>query len=596
MSETLVSAVILAGSGAVLDGLKIADQPKLLLPVANRSLLEYQASILALAGIKHMIVCLSADVCKDPSVITDILKDYPLEIECFLQETPRGTGGTLEDVKESIHGDAFLVLGGDLFTNVDLLQLLSFHRRTGATAAIAGVTMEDAPWNMERVEMASDHRVRTIHRIHPAHSRRSKIRPVGLYVFNRSVLDLLPDQGYFDLKEQLFSRLYEEGHLVQAWEVCEYCRTITGLDDYFAANQDVMLGRVAFAGFQASGASNRVFHNLRKCFGEAVASNNREPMVCVLEPVVCGESVCVERQATFIGPTAIGEGCEVGEGTVLNNCIVFNNVKVGAQAQLTNCILCEGAVIPAKASFREVVMMGGNIGTKLTVTSLPSCAPKPFEGKGHTELALVKRGREKFFRWKRIFDIIFSFTALTALLPLMLLIAIAIKLDSGGDIVFRQLRCGQNGRDFTMFKFRSMVSNAEDVKRQIQYLNEVDGPMFKIASDPRITRVGNFLRKTNLDELPQLLNILRGDMSLIGPRPLSREEMNFNPRWRDIRLAVRPGLTGLWQVFSHTKATFADWIQYDTRYVRECSAALDMEILVATLRNALFGYIEGTGF
>ena len=120
------------------------------------------------------------------------------------------------------------------------------------------------------------------------------------------------------------------------------------------------------------------------------------------------------------------------------------------------------------------------------------------------------------------------------------LVALLIKLDSPGEIIFRQERCGQGGRNFTMYKFRSMVNNSEDLKRELQDLNEVDGPMFKIIQDPRITRVGKILRDTNLDELPQLGNVLKGDMSLVGPRPLSLEEMRYNPKWRDARLSCAP--------------------------------------------------------
>jgi lipopolysaccharide/colanic/teichoic acid biosynthesis glycosyltransferase len=171
--------------------------------------------------------------------------------------------------------------------------------------------------------------------------------------------------------------------------------------------------------------------------------------------------------------------------------------------------------------------------------------------------------------------------------PIMLVIALAIKLDSPGTIVFRQERCGLRGRNFTMYKFRTMVNNSEDLKRELQELNEVDGPMFKIIQDPRITRVGRILRNTNLDELPQLYNVLKGEMSLVGPRPLSLEEMRYHPKWRDARLSVRPGMSGLWQVEAHNKVFFNEWLVNDLAYVEQCSLGLDMRILFKTMRKAV---------
>jgi len=152
-------------------------------------------------------------------------------------------------------------------------------------------------------------------------------------------------------------------------------------------------------------------------------------------------------------------------------------------------------------------------------------------------------------------------------------------------VIFKQRRCSQYGRLFEMYKFRTMVMGAEEIRATIQYLNEVDGPMFKIADDPRVTPIGAILRRTYLDELPQLWNILKGDMALVGPRPLSMCEMSLNPRWRDFRLAVRPGLTGLWQVESHSKSSFAEWIRHDINYVCNFSPWLDFKILLKTVLN-----------
>jgi lipopolysaccharide/colanic/teichoic acid biosynthesis glycosyltransferase len=188
---------------------------------------------------------------------------------------------------------------------------------------------------------------------------------------------------------------------------------------------------------------------------------------------------------------------------------------------------------------------------------------------------------------KRGLDVLLAALGLMITAPLLALVALLVKLDSPGPVIFRQERCGLGGRNFTMYKFRSMVADSEDLKRELQDLNEVDGPMFKIIRDPRTTRLGKVLRDTNRDELLQLFNVLTGDMSLVGPRPLSLAEMRYNPRWRDARLSVRPGMTGLWQVEAHSKLHFNDWIVNDLEYVKDCSLWLDVKILVETLGKVL---------
>jgi lipopolysaccharide/colanic/teichoic acid biosynthesis glycosyltransferase len=184
---------------------------------------------------------------------------------------------------------------------------------------------------------------------------------------------------------------------------------------------------------------------------------------------------------------------------------------------------------------------------------------------------------------KRCLDIAVGAVGLVVLAPLFLVIAAAIRLESPGPVLFRQRRCGRDGRDFSMVKFRTMDIDAEARKHELADRNEVSGPMFKIEKDPRATRVGALLRKTSLDELPQLWNVLRGEMSLVGPRPLAMDEMDWSPKWRDLRLKVKPGMTGLWQVEGRHVAGFEPWIEHDIAYVRNRSLRLDLRILLKTL-------------
>jgi exopolysaccharide biosynthesis polyprenyl glycosylphosphotransferase len=185
---------------------------------------------------------------------------------------------------------------------------------------------------------------------------------------------------------------------------------------------------------------------------------------------------------------------------------------------------------------------------------------------------------------KRALDLLGSAVGLIALSPLMLVLALAVKLTSPGPVLFVQARCGLGGRRFRFYKFRTMVKDAEARKRELEHLNEMKGPAFKILRDPRITRLGRVLRKTSLDELPQLWNVLRGDMSLVGPRPPTADEVaRYTPRQVQ-RLSIMPGITGLWQISGRSEITdFDRWIDLDLQYARNWSMWLDLRILLKTV-------------
>jgi lipopolysaccharide/colanic/teichoic acid biosynthesis glycosyltransferase len=189
-------------------------------------------------------------------------------------------------------------------------------------------------------------------------------------------------------------------------------------------------------------------------------------------------------------------------------------------------------------------------------------------------------------RAKRSFDVAFAMLALTLLAPLGMLIAVAIRIDSPGPIVFTQQRTGKDGRRFQMFKFRTMVRDAESLKVEYAHLNVLMPPDFKIPDDPRITPVGRFLRRTSLDELPQLVNILRGDMSFVGPRPTSFADDTYD-LWHTARLEVTPGLTGLWQIRARGDVDFDERLRLDIEYIRSRSLVTDLRILSATFISVL---------
>lgn len=190
---------------------------------------------------------------------------------------------------------------------------------------------------------------------------------------------------------------------------------------------------------------------------------------------------------------------------------------------------------------------------------------------------------------KRIFDIVASFSALAVLWPFLVLVGILICADDGkGKPLFSQTRVGKNGKKFKLYKFRTMCVEADDIKDTLRDLNEADGPAFKIKDDPRVTKIGKFLRSTNIDELPQLLNILVGDMSVVGPRPPLPDEVAQYTEQDKIRLLVRPGLTCYWQVSrDRNDISFARWMELDRKYIAERSPLVDLKLIFGTIASII---------
>jgi exopolysaccharide biosynthesis polyprenyl glycosylphosphotransferase len=197
---------------------------------------------------------------------------------------------------------------------------------------------------------------------------------------------------------------------------------------------------------------------------------------------------------------------------------------------------------------------------------------------------------EKKLLIKRLMDLILVLGTMPLILPVMALIALAIKLDDGGPIFFVQERVGLRKRLFPMLKFRSMVVDAEAKLKEIEHLNEAEGPNFKITHDPRITRVGRFIRKASLDELPQLLNVIRGHMSLVGPRPMSQRDVElFDKGIQRKRFSVKPGLTCIWQISGRSNLSFERWLELDLKYIDEWNLWMDLKILFKTFPVVLKG-------
>ncbi|MGD2063306.1 MAG: sugar transferase [Nitrospirota bacterium] len=219
--------------------------------------------------------------------------------------------------------------------------------------------------------------------------------------------------------------------------------------------------------------------------------------------------------------------------------------------------------------------------TRMTVERLDSIPLLSFSSAPENSIGLAMKG---------LFDFALAAVLSVVLSSLLVAIAVAVRLSSPGPILFRQKRCGLNGREFTIYKFRTMVDGADETRESLaSEQNDQDGPVFKLAKDPRVTRVGAFLRKTSLDELPQLLNILRGEMSIVGPRPELKCVLEKFEDWQLRRLSVKPGVTGLWQVSGRCETSFLERIRMDLEYIDRWSLALDFKILAMTIPAVLIG-------
>lgn len=202
----------------------------------------------------------------------------------------------------------------------------------------------------------------------------------------------------------------------------------------------------------------------------------------------------------------------------------------------------------------------------------------------------IAAGKSIGYRFcKRFLDILLSLMALVVLLIPMMIVALAIFIEDGGPVIFCQERSGWKGQTFRMYKFRSMCKNAPEMHAQLLEDNELDGPAFKMKDDPRVTKVGKFIRKTSIDELPQLLNIIKGEMSIVGPRPLPTYETEQCNEYQKQRLLVKPGLTCYWQCGGRNNVDFDEWIEMDLQYIREASFGIDCKIIIMTIKSVLSG-------
>jgi len=567
------SAVILGGGYSTMLGPLTRHSRIFMLPVLNRPFIEYTIESLKDKGIKNIIISSSGEYSiKEGEWLKGIRRKFgsDFKIQYVTDNRPRGTAGALSDLKDFISKGCFLVLSGNIYLgDVDLDDMLKSHI-TKKTVMTVGVKKAEERLPIEGISIGEDNTVKEFSILHSSRDRRSYFRPMGVYIFDPAALKFIKDNGYFDIKEQLIPALNEAKLPVHTYEINGCSRAINSIDDYYDINRECL--------------SNGFTHkkNMMEIAEQVWAGSNVSisPSAYILGPTIIGNNCKIEANAEIIGPTVIGDNCIIGERTKIRESIVWNDVVVGKNSMMRYCIAGEGLNVISGVSFSNKILTDGLKPGDVNLI------PRRYklDSISETGALQVDSIRHRVFSGlKRLMDVLISAVMLIFLLPLMGLIALAIKMDSDGSVIFRQKRCGKDGKDFEMLKFRTMVSNAHAMQQKLESQKNVDGPMFKLLDDPRVTHVGSILRKTSLDELPQLINVLKGEMSLVGPRPLAMNEMKFSPSWRSIRLRVKPGITGLWQVQGRSEAAFHNWIKYDVQYVRNQTLWLDIKILLRTI-------------
>ena len=303
-----------------------------------------------------------------------------------------------------------------------------------------------------------------------------------------------------------------------------------------------------------------------------------DPSCLVEGPIFLGRNCRIERDSRIVGPAVIGDGVRIGRNCLVGESVLMPGARVPHRGHVWATLVGAGGRL-AEGEARAFGWMDEvdgwhrtSQGSKQRFASV--VVPSWWSMWDHRIYSVGKRGM----------DLVGAIVGLLITLPMYPFIALAIELESPGPVFYIHRRQTVGGREFGCFKFRSMIPNAHQMQQKLP--NQVDGPQFHIENDPRLTKVGRFLRKTNLDEVPQFLNVLLGHMSLVGPRPSPDRENQFCPAWREARLSVRPGLTGMWQVRrtpDRSTGDFHEWILYDTQYVRECSLWTDLSLLFSTI-------------
>ncbi len=540
---------------------KICSEP--LFPLGDIPVIDYLLKRLKLSGIDEVLIILNSrteDLARHlgGGIGTGIRIDY------LCQSLPLGRGGAIREAAEFLDNKPFLLVDSSVVIDFDLLSLIDFHMERGSSLTIGakGETSSD-------IELLGNGRL--------MHIRPGDIgfRGCGIYVIDPVIINFTGGSGYLDIEDQLLPSLLNKEIPVYLYKIPGYFRDIALLDDFISVNMDILGGKVN--GIYSPKGQRREIKD------RVWVGNNVDifPGVEFTGPVIIGDNVKINKDCRIIGPTVIGRDCRLMDEVLVRNSIVLAGSYLGMRSSVDSSLVGKDYFLENGDVYRKIAVKG-----HLTLGDANLMQPDLIDGYSVLDDSRIsiKIRRFIYLTTKRAMDIIISFFTLLLGFPVFLIISSAIKIDSRGPIFFTQRRCTKGGRRFSMIKFRSMAEGSENLQNNLRHKNNADGPLFKMANDPRLTRVGRFLRSSSLDELPQFLNALKGDMSLVGPRPLVMEEMGYSPEWREARLRVKAGITGMWQISGRSDTLFHDWIKNDIYYVKNQSLWLDLKILLRTIK------------
>lgn len=451
-----------------------------------------------------------------------------------------------------------VLVNGRQFPMCDISQAIRLHRQGRADATFFELADSPVPAYQEKLHMHPDGRVERVSRIYGQAAPVPESAPwPALVILSRPAMKRL---GGINLPQKLehWPSLMLRAGLKAAG--------LTMVGRSYDLNDRNQLHELADAILrfhpQWLGGTSSLYERSGKVYiGRNVIIPESAQMI---GPVAIGDETVIGEDCVIVGPTVIGRGSRIENGAILRRCLVQPNPDLGSQS-------IHSPGLPAQAFQAD---------RPIRLQSILE-APSLWAEIKHIGYHFTKRG----------IDLLGSLLFILCSIPFYPFIALAIKINSPGPVFYGHIRQGRGGRNFKCWKFRTMIPDAEAAKIELLKRNEVDGPQFKMKDDPRIFFVGKWLRKLNMDEWPQFFNVLLGQMSLVGPRPSPEKENQMCPAWRDARLSVRPGITGLWQVCRKREGDtdFQEWIYYDVQYVKKQSIAMDLKILIKTFAVALKG-------
>lgn len=319
----------------------------------------------------------------------------------------------------------------------------------------------------------------------------------------------------------------------------------------------------------------------------------------IADSPLVSEDCNIAKDGRVIGEVTIGKNVTIGAGAiVISPAIISDNVTISDGAVVNSCVIGEGVTVPADQVVQYRLVADSSFDWSSLGGDKDKWTEDPFE-----EFDIQECGSKKITNWRRFsysnflkrgLDVVFSSAVLMLVAPLFPLVAIALKINSPGPLFYGAKRQGLDGKEFSCLKFRTMIVDAEKMQDNLRVVNHVDGPQFKMDDDPRISKVGKFLRDTCIDEIPQFINVFKGEMSVVGPRPSPESENTLCPSWRDLRLSVRPGITGLWQICRTREPSrdFQEWIHYDTKYIKSLSLKQDIIISWKTATQLIAAFVK----